>query len=96
MRHEEILKREDGTSYKISVQFAQFSWDEMKYKVNVEFRLKNKRKWLKLPDSLSDWDLRELSLEDRALHRDNNFLNFVTKEEIKSAKLELWNSIKPS
>ena len=97
MRHEKIVKRENGMQYQICVNalIDSYMGGNVNYRVDVFCREKGKRKWLSLPDTLHDFQFRELSMEDREKHKDNNSLRFVTKEEIYDAKIELWNLLKP-
>ena len=97
MINETIIKREDGTSYKISVNTATYSYSGSKisYIVYLYYREKGKRKWLTVPDTLSDYEYRKLDMEARRKHKFENMLRFVSKEEIYEAKILLWELLKP-
>lgn len=96
IKHEKIIKRPDGTQYKIDIYLMVDSFRGIvAYNEIVSYREKNKLKWADVPDTMAYYELRSLSLEDRALHASQNYLRFVTAEEILSAKLELWNKLKP-
>ena len=97
MRHEKIVKRENGMQYQICVNshIDSYMGGTINYRIDVFCKEKGKRKWLSLPDTFHDFQYRALSLEDRAKHKDNNNLRFVTKEEVYEAKIELWNLLKP-
>ena len=97
MRHEKIVKREDGTQYKICVNAYLDSYrsESMQYRIDVYCKQKGKRKWLNVEKEIYDQEYRRLSLDKRREYDDNNNLRFVTKEEIYAAKIELWNLLKP-
>ena len=56
MRHEKIIKREDGTRFNISVvivpSFSSIS--DIGYKVGLLFKPKGARLWRKIPHSMVD------------------------------------------
>ena len=91
MRLEKIIKRKDGTQYKIEINLLVGSYriNDIVWKVNVTMREKNKRKWLILPDTFKTYELRSLSLEDREIHHIENIKRFISDDEILSAELEL-------
>jgi hypothetical protein len=92
-----IIKREDGTQYQICVGMGMYNnYGKFHYKISVVYKAKNKRKWENLPDKMSSWIFRELSMEEREKYRFENMLKFVTEEEILEAQLELWAKIKPT
>ena len=97
MRHEKIVKREDGTQYQICVNAYLDSYrsESMQYRIDVYCKQKGKRKWLNVEKEIHDNEYRRLSLDKRREYDDNNNLRFVTKEEIYAAKIELWNLLKP-
>lgn len=97
MNYEEILKREDGTQYKVSVSLRVDSYQEgFEYRIDVWTREKGKRKWMSLPDTLYDYQFRDLSMEDREKHRQENQRRFVSEDEILTAKTSCWMLLKPS
>jgi hypothetical protein len=97
MTHEKIIKRNSGTQYKIVVAFhvSSYGKEPAKYRVDAWTKEKGKRKWQDLDDTLSDWEFRKLDLIARDEHKCKNMLRFVSEEEIYSAKLELWEKLKP-
>ena len=98
MEHEKIIKRENGTQYKITVNLIvdSFRRNANIWRFDVYFREKGKKNWNSLPNTLHDHNIRSLSLEDRDKQRIENAYRFVTEEEVLSAKLELWENIKPT
>ncbi len=94
--HQKIIVREDGTQYKITLRFVNYSYINLYIDFSLNFREKGKKKWKDVPDDLSNWKYRELSMEDREKHRIENMLRFVSEEEILEAQLELWAKIKPT
>lgn len=97
MRHEKIVKRDDGTQYQISVNGYLDSYisESMKYRVHVYYKQKGKRKWMNVEKEISDREYRRLSMDKRRDYDNDNNLRFVTKEEIYAARIELWNLLKP-
>lgn len=97
MEHHKVITREDGTKYQINVTILTDSLynETVSWRVNVVYKEKNKRKWKPLPTDLYDYQIRELNFKDKRKYYESNFLNYVTKDEILEAKLELWNKIKP-
>jgi len=97
MRHEKIVKREDGTQYQICVNAYLDSYrnDAMKYRVDVFYKQKGKRKWLNVDKEIYDHEYSRLSMDERREYDNKNILRFVTKEEIYDAKIELWDLLKP-
>lgn len=96
MKHEKILKREDGSRVKICVSIHTKDYGVS----NAEFRSfvltckKGKRTWCSTYDS-NDYRFRALPMHEREKFAENSQFNSVTKEELKDVKLELWNMIKP-
>ena len=92
MKHEKILTIEDGTRYKILVSLR-IDFKPI-YNILVFSKEKRKRTWFNVVDVYSYESLR-LSIAERVVAFDKEVLKFVTEEEILSAKLELWELIKP-
>lgn len=96
MRHEKIIKRNNGTQYQIIVDlFIDRINQSVKWIVQAWYREKHKQTWLNVPDTLYDNTIKRMTLKDQEEHRMKNILRFVTPDEILQAKLELWNKIKP-
>jgi len=96
MKAEKVFRRENGMQYQIMIDLYIDTYKECPiWKVNCWCREKGKKNWTNLPDTMHDYALRGLSMENREIHKNNNMLRFVTEEEILSVKLELWNKIKP-
>ena len=97
MKHEKIVKRENGIQYLICVNFliSSYGRNETKYMVEIYYREKGKRNWLNIDRDIYDHDYRALSMEKREEYDNKNMLRFVSKDEIYDAKIELWNLLKP-
>lgn len=95
MTHEKIIKRETGTQYLLKVGIR-VDWSSINWEISCWTRQPKKKKWSELPDTIGDYQYRGLSMEDRRKHTAQNILRFVTEEEILTAKLELWQKIKPA
>ncbi len=93
MRHEKVIKREDGSRVKIDVDFRE-DHSDVTYGINVLTSSKGKRKFRETVNS-DDWDRRSLDMDKRPAHDMKIYLKHVTAEEIQSAKLELWEKLKP-
>lgn len=95
MDHEEILKRDDGSKVKLSIHFRS-DWyrSYFEYKVNVEICKPKKRTWEVVVD-LDDWHYRRLTMPEREQLKENEYLKYVTPQEILAAKLKCWEKLKP-
>lgn len=92
MVHEEIIKREDGTRYKIvvSIGMTYYSHSKPYYSIELYTKGKNKRKWVNFTwEIVNNYSYRKLSLEDRNKFLLEKYLEVVTKEEILNSKLKL-------
>jgi len=95
MRHEKIFKREDGTQVNVLVTLVVESYrNEHKYRVDVEYRPKGKKKWLPTTNS-DDYTWRALNFEARERHNFYLYLEYTTEQEIQEVALELWEQLKP-
>ena len=96
MRHEKIIKRENGNSVKIeaTVYLDSYGTQNAVYSVDVSLRDKGKRIWRYVTDHDS-FEYRKLNLQERKLFDKRLFLEHVTEEEIQAAKEELWQLLKP-
>lgn len=97
MRHEKIIKRENGTQYQLSVSLtvSHYIREGFRYNLSLMSRGKGKRKWVH-PTYLNDHEYRALSMEDREEYRKDEITGHITKDEILEAKLELWEKLKPT
>jgi hypothetical protein len=97
MRHDKIIKREDGTQYKICVEITIDSYTRgvIRYDIHVLYRDKGKRKWHNIPDTIGDREYGRLSMDGRRIYNNDNHLRFITNKEILEVKLELWKLLKP-
>lgn len=92
MQHEEIIKRDNGSKVKIII----YLWltPEDHYWVKVLILQNNKRKWQNISNK-DDYEYRKLSTSDRRLYDVALYLQYVSKDEILHAKMNLWNKLKP-
>lgn len=93
MNHGKLLKREDGTHYKITASFY-MSCSIPIWGVTVWRKEKGKRTWVNIVDNNS-WSYRSLSMIEREKFSAEKCLEHVTADEILSAKIELWEKLKP-
>jgi len=97
LKEEKIFKREDGTQYKIVATINVNTYrDEVQWLTSVYYREKGKIKWLNLPSDVFYRHLRSMSFEEKIEYNRELALKYVTKEEINSVLLLLWEKIKPS
>lgn len=96
MTHEKIIKREDGTQYKITcvLDIDPYIYGNI-WDIYAAFRGKRKRKWLDIPSSVSNHEFKCMSYLEKKAQRMSDILKVVTPEEIHEAKLELWEKMKP-
>jgi hypothetical protein len=88
------LKRSDGKRVRIEINLYSDRYrGDLRYTVDVEYCLPRKRIW---QDVYSTDDYHYRSAKSREDFIKNAQLEHVTPEEIYAAKLEYWNSIKPS
>jgi hypothetical protein len=92
MRHEKIIKRDDGSRVEIAINFWENS-DKPVYDVSLQVCDAGKRKFRRI--ETDDYQYRALSMDDRKKYMLKIFLEYVSAEEIQQAKLELWYKLKP-
>jgi hypothetical protein len=93
MNYEHVVKRSDGTKIKITVRFW-VNHRRPEYEVCVTICGKRKRIYRECFDS-DGWKYRSLSMEDRRVHAYNEYLKFVSEEEINAARIATWHFLKP-
>jgi hypothetical protein len=93
MNHEQVIKRDDGARVKITVNFW-INATRAEYDVYVYTCGKGKRTYRHCFD-MDRWKYRALSMEDRRTYTQNEYLKFVSQEEINTAKLALWQLLNP-
>lgn len=96
MRHEKILKRQDGSRVRIVAELH-IGYTDSKprwsfYAMTCE---PGKRTWRSACDTDS-YSYRNLDMAERLLAVRDAALSVATKDEIESAMLELWEIVKPS
>lgn len=96
MKFEKELKRPDGSRIKIEAHLS-LGWMNQ----NVEWtttvlKCEPKKRTFKYVVDADSYTYRGMSQEDKLKLRMDTYLQFVTKEEILSVKLELWQSLKPT
>jgi len=95
MKHEKIIKREDGSRVKIVVDVVAISHRDIEFRSYVLFCEKGKRTWRGTYDA-NLHSYRKLSMEDRReLERKSQF-SVTSEKEVLDAKLELWQKLKPT
>lgn len=97
MKHEKIIRREDGSRVKIEVSIYLDSYrrGEPVYSFETSKCEKGKRTW-KYPHSENDYVWRALDIKGRNEYSKNKYLYLVSKEEVMEAYIELWEKIKPT
>lgn len=97
MRTEKVLKREDGTQYKIiaDVYLKSYGTCKPNYSFEVETRGKGKRKWNGVYNFDGDYKWRSMNMEQRRKFCEKKYLTFVTYEEVNETYNELHLMLKP-
>lgn len=95
MTHEKILKRSDGTKISIRVNLWLDSIDGCHWDVIVYKCAPRKRTFYSV-NNTDDYSWRKLDAEGRKRATIAAYLEVVSAEEILSAKMELYNAIKPT
>ncbi len=97
MRHEKIIRREDGSRIKIevSVYMDGFGGGKPKYRFHVSSCEKGKRTFKNVYNFDRDYTWRALKMDDRLIYSQNKYLEHVSAEEVNQAFLELWEMLKP-
>lgn len=95
MRTEKILRREDGSRVKITVEYyTERYMQKQGYSTLVFTCEEGKRTWKPSFDG-DCYRYCTLSLEDRKVFEEESQLNHVTEEELLDAKMLLWKMMKP-
>jgi len=92
MKHEKIITRQNRIQYQIVINFWFDILDSVPvWDVTLEKRFVGVKTWAPVEPLLINVGDVE-SIDNTYM---DNILQFVTKEEIKQAKLELWEKLKP-
>lgn len=96
MKHEKIIKRDDGSRVRITVELAvEWNRDESRWSFVVHSCDKGKRTW-RTPVNHDDFSWRKLGTEERREEDQRRSLTLASREEVEQVMLELWQKIKPS
>lgn len=93
MKHEKIIKREDGSKVKLIVNFFEYR-DMPEFIVSGYICNPRKHKFIELHNG-DDYQYRALSIEDRKKYDYDKILKYATEQEIYDTKIELWEKLKP-
>lgn len=95
MRHEKILKREDGSKVKIVVKYScDYITNGPSWQVDVYLCAPRKRTWELVVDE-NKYSFRALNKNDRIAEVMRVTLCHVTQEEVMGAMYEVWLQLKP-
>jgi hypothetical protein len=97
---ETIIKRENGNKVAINVELHidGYHRNPPEYLVTISTCAKGKRTWIN-QDCSNDYEYRynlKFGSPERKEYEHKFYLQFATEEEIYQAKLNLWESIKPT
>ena len=95
MRHEKIIKREDGSRVVIVASFHFASWAKELYTCDV-YCIEPKKRKRKLCFDDDSWAFRQLSMSERQEYIKEQNLKFATQDELYQAKLECWAKLRPA
>lgn len=93
MRLDYILRRDDGSRIKITVDLSMEYGRDAKYTFSVFSCKKRKSTWNRVVQE--NFSHRTMSYQEKQSFFETESMNFITEDELMSAKLKLWNSIKP-
>jgi hypothetical protein len=94
--HEKTLRRPDGSRVRIIVEVGVGAYhNQLDYSHRVETCAKGKRTWTQ-PFDTDAYNYRRMGDQERERHRADSIRMVATDEEILAAKMELWQSIKPT
>ncbi len=91
MEHYKILRRDNGSRVKITIQFSSHPF--FGYTTTVHSCSKGKRTWINVVDT-NYYIYRDLDMEGRRKYEVKKQNAYVTKQEILETKLELWEEMK--
>ena len=94
MTHEKIFKRKDGSRVKVSV-WLYVHQNKSNWGYLIFVQEPGSDKWLD-PFSDREYILRVMDPKFKEGLKMDTFDNYVTPQEILTAKLELWEMIKPN
>lgn len=94
MRIEKIYKKEDGTKYKVTVDFYTTSFNQ-KWDVTAEVCQPGKRKFTPIVNE-NDYRYRALSMEDRVKFAHKKLTEHIPVEWIRETQMELVEKIRES
>jgi len=93
MRHDKIIKREDGSRVQINVVFLADLHNPI-WKFSVSFCESRKRKFVPVINT-DDYTYRRMTTSQRTNFNLAESLKLVSKDEIEAAMLELWEKVRP-
>lgn len=94
MQYDKIYQRDDGLKIRIRISYWHSSYDSV-WSISVLTCQKGKRSWVPTVDSNS-YSYRKLSQEDRNKYVIEQALKYLSQDEIETAMIECWQSLKPS
>jgi hypothetical protein len=96
MRHEKIIRRDDGSRIKIevSVSLDFYTREEPHYSFVSSSCGKGKRLF-KSPHSDNDYTWRALDIPERIEYANQEYFTICTEAEVLEAYLETWELMKP-
>lgn len=94
MYHDKIIKKEDGSSVKITARVTITVSGSHNYSVSVRIRSKGKRNWDPVFDS-NKYSFTTMTPSERTLYIKNKQLEHVSEHDIMIAKVELWEKLNP-
>ena len=96
MKHEKIIRKDDGSRVKIVVSVSTDIWrgSDVDYTISVEICEPKKRTFKAVVDC-NTYAYRGLSLEDRRQYCLEKNIEFAGKDAINQAMVECWEKGKP-
>ena len=95
MKHEKIIRRDDGSKVRIIVELrVELFRDSHSWEFSVDLCQKGKRTWLSSCD-IDVYQSRRMEAGQFAIAKQKAALKYVSEQEVELAMLELWEKIRP-
>lgn len=95
MKHEKIIRRDDGSKVRIIVELRVELFQELhSWLFNVDLCEKGKRTWFSSCD-IDEYQSRRMKADQFVMAKQKAALKYVSEQEVELVMLELWEKIRP-
>lgn len=95
MKHEKIIRREDGSKVRIIVELRVEPFrDHHSWEFSVDLCQKGKRTWFS-SCGITEYESRRMKAGEFMIAKQKAALKHVSEQEVELAMLELWEKIRP-